>query len=188
MRPGGGGAKGAAFERKTGVALSIWLTQGRRADLFSRNVLSGGRFTIAEKAGRELGTPGDLMAAHPLAFEFLSRFLVECKHTKTIQLDQFIFDRTEKTWLSKVVAKAKKEANTMDVDFMVIACQNRRPTLVFMPIGCGKAAADMARPKNAVVFHKFHNDTLWCCALDDLVGHVRSDRFLAALPPRSPAS
>jgi hypothetical protein len=186
MRPGGGGPKGAAFERKTGLTLSLWLTQGGRTDLFSRNVLSGGRFTLASKKGEVLGVPGDLMAAHPLAFEFLSNFLVECKHTASIQLDQFVFDRVQKTWLSKVIAKAAKEADSMGLDYLVVACQNRRPAMAFMPGKLTSNLLKIAYPRGALRYHRFHRDTILACAFDDLVTHIRPDLFLASLPPKEP--
>jgi hypothetical protein len=186
MRPGGGQAKGAAWERKAGVYLSLWVTEGQREDIFSRNVLSGGRFTNAVKAGKDLGTPGDLMAAHPLAFDFLSLFLVECKHTASIQLDQYIFDKQGKTWLSKVITKAAGEAKTMSLNYMVIAMQNRKPPLLFMPAMAGMMVRDRARPKGSVAFHRFHNDTVFCCTFEDFVRNVKCIDFLAAMPPKGP--
>ncbi len=185
MRPGGGAGKGASFERETGVKLSLWLTKGERADLFSRNVLSGGRFTRAAKASRELGDPGDLMAAHPLAFPFLAEFMVECKHHAQLKLDHFIYDAQEKSPLLKIVNLAEEQSKRVHRYWFVIAKQNMRPALLLMPRIVSKAAKEQARPQRALHYHSMHRGRIFVCKLDDFLALVPADRFLAALMPRS---
>ena len=51
MRAGSSKAKGSQWEREVGKTFSLWLTNNERPDLFSRNVLSGGAFTIAHNKG-----------------------------------------------------------------------------------------------------------------------------------------
>ena len=51
MRPGGGKPKGNEFERWVGRQLSIWITDGARTNIFARNVLSGGGFTVTLEKG-----------------------------------------------------------------------------------------------------------------------------------------
>ena len=125
--------------------------------------------------------PGDLMAAHPLAFAFLSQFLVECKHAKKIMLDQYIFDRTHKTWLSKVIKKCEKEAKTAKLRWMIIACQNFKPPLVLLDGSSGSIAMELT---DKIYFHRFHNDTVFCCTLEDFCSHVKTDVFLRRLKGR----
>jgi hypothetical protein len=184
MRPGGGSIKGAQFERLTGIQLSLWLTQGKRSDLFARNVLSGGKFTLATQKGKELGMPGDLMAAHPLAFEFLSTFLVECKHHADLKLEQYFFDIHKKGSLAKIIEKASEEADSVNLYHMVVAMQNRCPAMVFLPAIAGLSVLNVARPKQAMRYHKLHNDSVFICKLEDLVCLVRPDLFLASIPPK----
>jgi hypothetical protein len=183
VRAGGGAEKGAAFERDTGKRLSLWITEGARSDLFSRNVLSGGKFTLATQKGLEKGMPGDLMAAHPLAFEFLSHFLIECKHHADLKLEHFLFDFQAKGHIASIIAKARMEAASMNLYYMVIAAQNRRPALVFMQSIVGLSANLHAKPRKAFRYHKFHNDTIFCCTLDDLLAYVKIGNLIAALPP-----
>jgi hypothetical protein len=182
MRPGGGAEKGAAFERRTGVMLSLWLTGGRRADLFARNVLSGGRFTLAERKGLELGMPGDLMAAHPLAFDFLSTFLVECKHHASLKLEQYFFDIHLKGSLAKILAKAQAEANSVNLYPLIIAKQNRAEALIIMPGAIGKLVLAQAKPLPALRYHVMHQDSIFICRLEDFVSLLRPDIFIAAVP------
>lgn len=132
MRPGGGKQKGSNFERATGRALSMWLTEGERGDLFARNVLSGGVFTNNIKKGntKELGTPGDLMANHPRAFAFLSKFNVECKHKADIGLDAFLFDYGDKSFLAKTLRGLREQSHKLGIAPWVVAKQNLRPTIL----------------------------------------------------------
>jgi hypothetical protein len=186
MRKGGGQHKGAAFERKVGQQLSLWLTEGARADLFSRNVLSGGRFTLAVKNGVETSTPGDLMAAHPLAFEFLSRFMVECKHYKDLQILQFLLDRRNGTsFLSKVIDKAGREAKHSGLIPMVIAQQNQLTSpLVFLPMSAGVHVLSARQPTGVVVYHKLHRDTVLVLRLDALCMYIRAKDLLTLVGAR----
>lgn len=123
--------KGSSFERDTAARLSHWITDGARSDLFARTVLSGGKWTRSNQKGKDEGMPGDLMAAHPLAFDFLTHFLIECKHHKDILLEQYIF-RGEESHLGRIISLAIKQAEANNVEPLVIAKKNHRPTLAFM--------------------------------------------------------
>jgi hypothetical protein len=91
MRAGGGKQKGAAFEREVCVALSRWISDNKRDDIFWRSAMSGGRSTVAKKRGKMLATQaGDLSAIDPLGHGFIDRFVVECKHLKSLRLESAI--------------------------------------------------------------------------------------------------
>jgi hypothetical protein len=183
--PGKGAhAKGSAFERATGVLLSKWITKGERVDLFSRNVLSGGRFTNAlkrdelESAG---GSPGDLMAAHPLAFKFLELFLVECKHYKDLGLHQFLMDTRHSSFLGGVLHNTMGQAERANRHWLIIAKQNRVDTIVFIDPFAGMLARQMARPRGHLHYHLLHNGTVCMMRLETFLQKVEPSAYLSQL-------
>jgi len=179
MRPGGSNPKGSAFERKTGGLLSAWLTKGERRDLFSRNVLSGGQFTASLG---ERGSPGDLMAAHPRAFRFLSAFVVECKHRRNLELAQFLLDTGGKSFLSRTVRKADAEGRQAGRHFLVVAAQNYITPVVLTSTAVGGILVPYMRT------HTLHSHTVVMAHLSGLLA-LDPDEFLdwvEALPPPRP--
>jgi hypothetical protein len=178
MRPGGGAAKGGEFERHVGRQLSLWLTNGQRTEIFTRNVMSGGVFTNALKLGKdERGMPGDLMAAHPLAFAFLSRFLVECKHLSSLGWDAYVYDRQRRSALGQIIALAAAQAAQAEppLDYLVIARQNRRPTIVIGAYPTLRNCIDT--PLGPLWHHVLHGSVL-VMSFDDLTTRVRPARLL----------
>lgn len=177
MRPGGGHAKGSAFERKVCKTLSLWLSGGQYERLFNRNVLSGGSFTVATQKGRdETGQPGDLAAAHPLAYQFLQHFLIECKHKKSLNLTSYLHDYSGASFLAKTFALARKQAGHRR-EPLIIAAENHRPALLLMRAGVGQAAIRTA-PVGKLHYHLVHNETIMMLALQEFIDHVPPDRFL----------
>ena len=85
MRPGGGGAKGAAFERDICRRLSMWWSGDKdRDDIFWRSSQSGGRATERAKKGkRTFGSYGDIAAVDPLGLPLLKFFTFELKRGRT---------------------------------------------------------------------------------------------------------
>jgi len=125
--------KGSAWERKVAIELSLWVTRGARADIFARSIGSGSRFTRAAARLAETATPGDLIAAHEMAFPFLRLFMVECKHRKNISISDLIFNGVSgKSFLAVTIAKAKQEADTAGLHWMVIAKQDHKEPLVLI--------------------------------------------------------
>lgn len=183
MRPGGGKDKGSSFERVTGTQLSLWVSEGHRADLFARNVLSGGQFTNSVKKGSlETGTPGDLMANHPRAFDFLSTFFIECKHYADLNFEQFLFDEA-KSFLGKVMAGCRKQADQADppVFPLIIAKQNRRATVMLMDGEVGKAFLGSIPPRLPCPRHHFlHSSSVLMIPLAPALAVVRAAPFIAA--------
>lgn len=189
MKPGGGHAKGSSFERKTGALLSLWLTKNARADLFSRNVLSGGRFTNAAKDGKNLGIPGDLIAAHPLAFEFLAIFSVECKHRATLHLDQLFFMPFERSYIGGVFKHTADQAKLVGLRPFIVAKQNNQPALVFVPSMVALTAALFARRRFSLSYHTLNDrsmQTVACMQLASLLTIVSPGPFLQSLRGNPP--
>lgn len=188
MKAGQGKAKGSEWERQVGKMLSMWLTYGARPDIFSRNVLSGGTFTLAQNKGQSSShMPGDLMAAHPLAFDFLSQYLIECKHLASLGLENYLFDRSGKGEMTKIVALAASQAEHAGLDFMLIAKQNYRDPLVIIAGHVGKRMLGAhGRDSRRVVItpnhhylHKSHIMVMW---LSEMLTYVKPRDFLD--PPR----
>ncbi len=185
MRSGGGKAKGSAFERECGKLISLWLTHGERPDIMSRNVLSGGSFTNAENAGKVSSRmPGDMMAAHPLAFRFLSRFSVECKHLKDIGLLQYMLDPRQQNPLAIIIALARRQAKSINCEFMVIAKQNRHDAVVIIDGGIGehmmlcmkqRGTRTMLHP----MYHFLHKGNVCLLRFSDMLRMIDPDLLLA---------
>lgn len=179
MRAGGGRTKGAAFERVVGTQLSLWLSNGERADLLMRNILSGGRFTAINKVGgKEHGIPGDLMASHPDAFNFLRKFMVECKHVRDLGIDRFLFDYDKTSFLLKVFALAQRQAEVAGCRPIIVAKQNHRPAIMLMNAQYGRLALALSRPRGAFRYHLFHNESLLMTTLHDLTHLVPAAQFV----------
>lgn len=177
-----GHAKGAEFEREIGRTLSMWITLNQRSNLFTRNVLSGGAHTRTVKLGiEEANIPGDIAAANPLAYEFLSHFSIECKFYKDLHLDVFLMDMAGTSFLTKVIALARKQATAAGLYWMVIAKQNRTEPIVFMDYRIGKIAIAGARFQNAFKYHNLCNDTIMMTTLRNMTMLVSAKRFIQAI-------
>jgi hypothetical protein len=151
----------------------------------SRNVLSGGSFTIAEKSGKiSSRMPGDMMAAHPLAFRFLSRFSVECKFLKDIGLMQYMLDPRQQNPLAIIIALARRQAKAINCEFMVVAKQNHREPIVFVDGAVGehmmlcmqkRGTRTMLHP----MYHFLHKGNVCALRFVDMLKVIDPDLFLA---------
>lgn len=183
MRAGGGKDKGSSWEREVGKLLSLWLTRGARPDIFSRNVLSGGSFTNASHKG-ELSSrmPGDLMAAHPLAFAFMSRYAIECKHLASLGLEQFLFDDKGGSELSKIISFADGQATACALDYMIVAKQNRREPFVITSGSIGRrileAGQTGGRARIAPPHHYLHRSRIFMMKFGTMCSVIDPDRLL----------
>jgi len=185
MRKGGGKEKGSAWERECGKLISLWLTHGERGDIMSRNVLSGGSFTSAENAGKlSSRMPGDIMAANPLAFRFLSRFSVECKHLKDIGLLQYMLDPRQQNPLAIIIALARRQAKAIECEFMVIAKQNRHDAIVIIDGTVGEHMMLCMQKRGArtalhPMHHYLHKGNVCVLRFVDMLKLIDPDLLLA---------
>lgn len=127
MRPGGGKAKGAEFERDACRRLSLWVSQGVNEDCFWRSAMSGGRSTVAFANGKRLAAQaGDISAIHPLGHKLTDIFLVECKSYADLQITSILTGRGKllEFWLD-----TKTDAQCYERLPMLIAKQNKFPTV-----------------------------------------------------------
>jgi len=161
MRPGGGKEKGSNFEREIAALLSLWISNNERNDLFRRTVLSGGQYT--QGIGKR-GEPGDLGPNHPLAFAFIDKFVVECKTWAYLELIDVVWGKHA---LYDAMMKVKQEAESSLKSWMLIAKQNRRPTLVFFPVeAVFYFSADVFLTEQ---WHTLFNGSVYMFRLNDLV-------------------
>lgn len=130
---GGGNRKGSAFERKLCVALSKWVSLGKRKDLFWRTAMSGGRATVMRRKGEDIRQSGDICAVAPEGHPFTDKWYVEAKFYKDIQLQHWLL--TGKGKIQQWWDKACEEADHhMRTPFVVLK-ENGTPPLLLVPPG-----------------------------------------------------
>lgn len=119
------------------------------------------------------------MAANPLAFAFLSKFSVECKHLASIKLMQYLLDPRGMTDLGKIIMLAKRQAKQIDLEFMVISKQNRIEPLVFVSEAVGYKMLDSLRKETVhPMYHRFHGGTVFCLRFCDMISMIDPHAFL----------
>jgi hypothetical protein len=176
MTPGGSKQKGNAWERKVGTVLSLWVSNGVRVDLFARTVLSGGQFSRSEG---EVGIPGDLMANHPTAFEFLSLFAVEAKHRHDIGLDKYLLDFAGSSFLAKTFDQTKRQAAAKLLVPMVVAKSNNYAAIIMLDYAVGIMARSAAR--RGFHYHALHSSSVLLTTFDHFTNTVKADQFIRAV-------
>jgi len=128
MKAGRSKSKGSDFERQCCKLLSLWITNGKREDVFWRSAMSGGRATVAKKAGRDVRQAGDITAVAPEGHALTDHYYIECKSYKKLDLDSFILDgkgQLAKFWLETIKQAARHKRKPI-----LIAKENRRESLV----------------------------------------------------------
>lgn len=124
--------KGGQFERDICKALSRWLSNGTREDLFWRSAMSGGRSTVAAKGGKKLNAQcGDITSVDPLGNILTDDCYFECKHLKHFSLDDLIKGNMSAKSLLTIWNTTKTEAERYnDRNPVLIFRQNLWPTIL----------------------------------------------------------
>ncbi len=117
-------AKGSKFERAVCTALSLYVTNGARTDVFWRSAMSGGRATVR---GLDVRQAGDIAAVAPEGHSFCERYYVECKHLQSLDLHGLL---TGTGKLVKFWKDTRQHARKRGQDPVLIARQNRLPTIL----------------------------------------------------------
>lgn len=135
MRPGGGHAKGAAFEREICESLSRWIVPEGHDSLFWRTAMSGGRHTIRRKQGKkDASQAADICAIDPRGNVLTDQFAIEAKFYAKLDIEAFLLKRAGKLhgfW--EEIARLAKDAKKHP---LLIAKQNRLdPLLISTPVG-----------------------------------------------------
>lgn len=132
MRAGGSNAKGAAFERQTCKALSLWISNGQRDDYFWRTAMSGGRATLGfrQDTKREAQV-GDVGLIHEAGRQLTDHFMIECKFYKDLGTRNLIYNlncKIREFW--EVACDEAHEHNRLP--FLVFK-ENTRPVSLMLP-------------------------------------------------------
>lgn len=177
MRAGGGKAKGSNYEREVCKVLSLWLSDGAQSDLFTRNILSGGAYT---RRHSDRGMPGDLAASHPLSHAFLERYFIECKHHRNLGLGDFLYHGMQRTAFGKIVGKCIEQSADAKRYYLIVAKQNNRDALVFLPRTPGDLLTVRLRKQSRVrvLYHALHGGNVFCMRLSDFVAFVPPDAMM----------
>lgn len=129
MKPGSGKSKGSNFERLICPKLSLWISQGKRDDLFWRSSNSGGRSTVMFKKGGENRTQcGDITAIHPDGNPLTDRYLISCKFYRDLKIEGTVLGN--KGGLSAFWTECLEEAKRHNKIPMLIAKQNNTPPFI----------------------------------------------------------
>lgn len=133
-RPGRGREKGQDYERLVCKELSLWYSGGEDKAVFWRTASSGAKGTHMVKKGHQGGHKfvGDIGSIGAKGEDFTSRFLIECKHYKTLNLDRMVAEGTGQ--LVQFWLKAKLEAQAVGKKPFLIARQNALPILVGLEV------------------------------------------------------
>src|SRR4029077_9069799 len=126
MKRGGGKDKGSSFERVICKQLSLWVSHGKREDLFWRSAMSGGRATVAQKKGQHVHQAGDITSVHRDGHALTAEVYIECKHLARISLDGLL---TNNGPLLAIWHDTMKKARKLGRIPVLIAKQNRLPVL-----------------------------------------------------------
>lgn len=180
MRPGGGKEKGSQFERDMGAAISLWLSHGEKKDLLCRTVGSGGQYTFAATRGTVAGIPGDLRSQSPLADGFCNEFVMECKHWKNLNIHQFLEKQGE---LYDALQKVAKEGEKERKSWWLIAKQNHKKTLLFMPVQAMSTAYASGIVK--LDFHILFSGTVYMYYLAEYLSSVQPEQLFNSNIPVS---
>ena len=127
MRKGGSKSKGNSFERFVCKSLSLWITNGKKADCLWRSAISGGRATVARKRGELVRQAGDICSVSPEGHSLTDVYYIECKSYKDLRLDSFVFGKGP---LAKFWKETIAQANHYQKKPMLIAKSNNVPILV----------------------------------------------------------
>jgi hypothetical protein len=136
MRSGGGKAKGSEFERYCCKRLSLYVTAGKRDDVFWRSAMSGGRATLQLR--RDIvnrAQSGDMTAIAPEGYALCERCLFEYKSYTDLGIATGLLKGTG--LLIKFWQDTQKAAARYDKAPVLIAKQNRLPVIVLCPPGLG---------------------------------------------------
>lgn len=115
--------------------------------------MSGGRATVARKSGKVVRQAGDITAVRPEGHALSDKYLIECKHYKSLDIEAFTV--SGKGRLAKFWRTAVREARAHKREPMLIARQNRLPDLVLTrPSSLKKLVGKSVNGMSVLVRHK----------------------------------
>lgn len=123
--------KGSSFERFVARKLSLFLSNGERDDIAWRTQSSGATFTRRNKLGKEAANQaGDISYKHELAFRFFTKFEVEVKAYKNINLWSILDQNGE--GLYEFLKQVIRDSLASKKHPMLIVKQNNKDILILI--------------------------------------------------------
>jgi hypothetical protein len=165
MKLGAGKAKGSSFERHIGTKLSLWLSNNERKDLVCRTVGSGAQFTFSKGSGN----PGDLMGQHPIAFKFFENYACECKFWRNLEIIKFLEKEGD---LYRALRKVQREAESQSKQWILIAKQNHRKILLFLPT---QSMLNSTQKIGQLNFHVIFSGTVYMFEFENFLSVIQPE-------------
>lgn len=171
MKAGKGKEKGGEYERLICAKISKWLSNGERDDLLCRTVGSGSQFTSVKK-----GHPGDIRAQDsPLAFEFCSKYAIECKHWRDVEMIKFLRRQGD---LFKALQKVRQEGIDTRRGFWLVVRQNNQPDMLFT--GLRRLLDEDLKPEivSFPEYHILYSETVHMYYLSEFLDKVNPIKYV----------
>lgn len=131
MNSGGGKRKGAGFEREICQKLSLWISEGKRKDVFWRSAMSGGRATIQFKKGEQnKSQTGDISCIDQIGQKLTDRFVIECKFYSNIHLESLIYGKPKSSSILEFWLKVSMQAADSNKHPLIIFKENGKEILI----------------------------------------------------------
>lgn len=186
--------KGSEFERWFCKALSLWWSDGERADLYWRTAGSGGRATNRGKKGKSTaGAYGDIAATSHEGAPLLDLFTLEIKRGYSKCSIQDLLDKSEgaaeqeyEGWIKQAQESARLAGST---SWAVVSRRDKRRASIMLPAETFAALRDAAR-LNALFLDKIELMTkpshesvirVILLRLDDFLTWVTPDAVVAVV-------
>jgi hypothetical protein len=176
-----GKAKGSEFERIICKKLSLWISEGKRNDLYWRSAMSGGRATVQSKKGIvNKSQVCDISSIDPLGNKLTDAFLLECKSYRNIHIDSLIYGRPKNNSLLEFWVEVAKKGSEYDKAPLIIFKENGKPII----IGCNYYFGEEVIGCNEVTELAYFDEyDLRLYFLDDVLNEV-DPAILDLLPER----
>ena len=142
-----GKAKGNAYERYVAEELSLWWSNGKRADIFWRTD-SGARAKKRGRAGKDTAyQAGDIVATDPLGNAFIDLITCELKRGYNKATLHDLLDKPSKAakqeWEKWIDQAQESHEQAGSYSWMLIARRDRREAVVCIPEPLYNALAPM---------------------------------------------
>jgi len=164
--------KGAAFERSICKQLSLWVSGGKREDLFWRSAMSGGRATVHKDKSKVGAQAGDICSIDPMSSELVSKYYIECKNYKDLNFDSYIY--SDKGILSSLIEETLKQSYLYNKKLMMIFKEARRPIMVATnSVILSSFGSRIIRVLNVNFFEK--EDFMYIVPFEDIINNTYED-------------
>lgn len=126
-------AKGSGFEREVCKRLSLWVSHGKRDDLYWRSAMSGGRASVLFKrrGKKSISQAGDISCIHPDGAALTDLYLISCKFLQCLDI-HLMLEEGVRGRLAHAWKECRQEAENHEKKPLLIAKENRGPTLVIL--------------------------------------------------------